>query len=212
MKKIGLIGYGELGQQVFNFLAHYYNNNTEYFYFDDDKDSYSLTNCFSFCDYKLDDFADLTFFVCLGYKHLRLKVNIIKDLQKLNRSVLSFIHSTVYKDSTIKMGHGSIIYPGCIIDKDVVIKDGVLINNSVTLSHNCVISDGCYISPGVVISGKVIIGENTFIGSGSIVSNNITIGSDCIIGVGSVITKNIPNNSSVIGNPMKYLSKPLNLL
>ena len=66
-----------------------------------------------------------------------------------------------------------------------------------------------YLSPGVVLSGNVSVGADTFIGSGVIVSNGISIGSNSVIGIGSVITQDVPDNSTVIGNPMKFLKTNL---
>ena len=100
----------------------------------------------------------------------------------------------------------------CFFDDLIFVEAGVLINNSVTVSHNSTIGACSYISPGVIISGNVQIGSACFIGTGSLISNGITIGNNSTIGIGSVITHNIPPNSNILGNPAKFLNKPLKLL
>lgn len=53
----------------------------------------------------------------------------------------------------------------------------------------------------------VIIENNVFVGAGSIILPGVHIGKNCIIGAGSVISKNIPENSVVVGNPCRIISK-----
>mgnify|MGYP002638231271 CR=1 FL=1 len=53
--------------------------------------------------------------------------------------------------------------------------------------------------------GRVKIGDNVFIGVNSIILPNIKIGNNVIIGAGTIVSKSIPDNSVVVGNPMKII-------
>lgn len=53
--------------------------------------------------------------------------------------------------------------------------------------------------------GKVKIGDNVFIGINTIILPNVKIGNNVIVGAGTVVSKNIPDNSVVVGNPMKIV-------
>jgi sugar O-acyltransferase (sialic acid O-acetyltransferase NeuD family) len=208
MKRIGLIGYGELGQQVEKFIIHKYIK-PEIFYFDDYLHKKKNKNSFTFGSYTQSRFSGLLFFVCLGYKHLNEKKEIIKKLTAKGRNLPSLVHDTAYISPDAKVGKGSIIYPMSNIDKNTIIGSGVIVNNSSVISHDNKIGDCCYISPGVVTSGFVRINDCCFIGSGAVISNNVTISKGCTIGAGTVVAKNVSAGKSAVGNPMKILNKKL---
>ncbi|MBL4715023.1 MAG: acetyltransferase [Bacteroidia bacterium] len=208
---IGLIGYGELGKQICN-LIQLANQVSETHIFDDILHNNGDKNVLPFSSYINEEYKDLDFYVCLGYKHLIKKSEIISSLNEKNRSIPSFIHPSCHIDPSSEIGDGTIVYPMCNIDKEVIIGKGTLLNNSVTISHNCSIGDFCFLAPGVVISGFAQVNHETFLGSSSVVSNNIKIGQRVCVGIGSVVTSDINDGSSVIGNPMHILNKPLELI
>ena len=210
-RKAGIIGYGELGKQIHDFLS-VSDSNYDFYFFDDEHLKTKGKHALPFNDFKKQDFRDFDFFIGLGYKHLSIKPEIINELLRLKRNLPSFIHPSCFFNSSAKIGPGTVIYPMCNIDKGVKIGNGVLLNNTVTLSHDTVIGDACFLSPGVTASGNVSIGEGAFIGAGSVISNGINIGKNVQIGIGSVVNSNIPDNCSAIGNPLRLLGKRINIL
>jgi sugar O-acyltransferase (sialic acid O-acetyltransferase NeuD family) len=204
------LGYGELGRQIQAFLEEEDNEKINACFFDDliFDDSKEIRSYDSFTEY----IQDYEWIVSLGYKHLMEKQRVINILLSKNAKLVTLKHSSSYISKKAQIKDGVIIYPMCNIDKEVIVEAGVLINNSVTVSHNSTIGACSYISPGVIISGNVQIGSACFIGTGSLISNGITIGNNSTIGIGSVITHNIPPNSNILGNPAKFLNKPLKLL
>ena len=198
--KIGIIGYGELGQQLENFLIEI-EPNIKIVSFDDSNSNFSLASY-------AKDINSYIWLIALGYKHLKLKLEIIDKINSQGGKFKSIIHESSYISKQANLHDGVICYPMCNIDKGVEIKNSTLLNNSVVVSHDVIIEEACYISPGVIISGNVYIKKGSFIGSGSVISNGITIGEFSKIGIGSVITKNVPDHSYVIGNPQKELSNP----
>lgn len=205
-----MIGYGELGKQYVSFLSETYHS--AFFLFDDVAAEHKASGAFAFNHYQDEAYRDTDFYVSLGYKHLEAKHRILKELQQKSRRIPSFIHASCFVNRTARIHDAAFIYPMCNIDQNVTVGLGSLINNSVTLSHDTSIGNCCYLSPGVIASGHVSIGDYSFVGSGTIISNGVSIGSHVKIGIGSVITKDIPDNTSVIGNPMKIVSKPLTIL
>lgn len=210
--KIALIGYSDLGRYIREMLLEAYDLSAEDFiYFDDHAFENSVQGSYPFTDYMNDKFSKLDFYVCLGYKHLKIKNTIISQLVGAKRNVPNFIHSSSYVHPSVTIGAGSFIYPGCNIDRNTVIGRGVWIANGDIIAHDCKIGDCCWFGASVTLSGKVTIAENNFIGSGTVISNDVLIGSGNIIGLGTVVTKNLSDNLSVIGNPMRILDKPLTL-
>jgi len=202
--KIAFIGYGDLGRQIHT-LIQQTGSVEETVFFDDDLYQKKQANAFPFEAYGKELYKNYSFIVSLGYQHLPKKNKVIKSLDDLGRTLHSFIHPSCFVSPSAIIENGAIAYPMCNIDKEVKIGKGVILNNSVTISHNAIVGNCCYFSPGVVLSGNVTIGENTFVGAGAIVANNITIGKNVIIGIGTVVTQDVPGNSSVIGNPMKFV-------
>jgi UDP-3-O-[3-hydroxymyristoyl] glucosamine N-acyltransferase len=54
-------------------------------------------------------------------------------------------------NSSAKIKQGSVIYPGCIIDKNVTIGRNVLLNLGVTVAHDTSIGDNSFLAPRVAI-------------------------------------------------------------
>ena len=204
----GFVGFGELGRQVDLLLTEYEGPRESKFFDDrmverDVQGALPLDSCFD------DEFRDCSFYVCLGYKHLARKAEIILRLLELGRRLPSFVHPSVYLSSSASVGAGTLVYPMCNVDKECVIGRGVVLNNSVVVSHNTAIGDCCYLAPGVVLSGFVTVGDRTFIGSGSVVSDRVSIGENVTVGIGTVVTRDVRSSTSVIGNPMRLLQRDL---
>ncbi len=212
-RKIGIIGYGVMGQHIETFLIEQEGNDVlDIYYFDDFLYNNGKKNAFKFNDYDSAKFIDLSFYIGLGYRHLVLRKEISEKILYNNSQLPSFVHRTSYINPTAKISHGAFIYPMCNIDHMVRIEAGVIVNNSSMVGHNSVIGGFTYIAGNIAICGNVKIGEYCFLGTGTLISNNITIGDNVKIGIGSNVTKNIQPNLSVVGNPLKILDKDLKVI
>jgi len=90
------------------------------------------------------------------------------------------------------IGHfGSIIInPGAVIGKNFSISAGTLIGNAQGKR-----------------AGIPSIGDNVFMGRNSIVIGGVRIGNDVLIAPGAFVNFDVPDNSIVIGNPGRIISK-----
>lgn len=209
---LAIIGYGALGRYIEDMITEARpTERGEIVYFDDRSHEAGAERAQPFAAHASEEFGGFDFYVCLGYKHLRLKQQIITRLLELGRRVPSFVHPTAYVHPSVRLGSGSMVYPGCSVDRNTTIGNGVWLANADVVAHDCAIGDCCWFGASVTLSGMVTVAARTFIGSGSTVSNNIEIGSDVIIGLGTVVTKPVGDNLSVIGNPMRILDRPLEL-
>ena len=51
------------------------------------------------------------------------------------------------------------------------------------------------------------IGDNVSVYAGAIIVGGVNIGNDVTIGAGAVVVKDVPDNSLVVGNPMRIIGK-----
>lgn len=84
----------------------------------------------------------------------------------------------------------------------------------IVINGSAIIGDNCTIYHGVTVGsvrgpkgGAPHIGNNVVIASGAKVIGNITIGNNVMIGSGAIVVTDIPDNSVVVGNPGKVISK-----
>ncbi len=210
--RIGIIGFGKLGQMALTELIEKGISYDDIVVFDDlfqtiDKKFY----VYPFNEYKNKQFSDFQFFTAIGYKHLAAKTEIIEWLTDHNRKLFSIISEESFKHNTSQIQSGCFIFPFVNIDQKVLIQKGCVLHNSVVVSHDSTVGESCYISPGVIICGNVTIGKNVFIGAGTVISNDSIIGDNCVIGMCSSFHGELPENSHYIGNPGRILNTKLNI-
>ena len=210
MRTAAIIGHGELGRQVEDMVLAQRRPDKIYF-FDDNQHAGRGENTFPFDAFQDSRFSEADFYVALGYRHLVRKIQIINQLIDLQRNLPNLVHPTCHIAPDFRVGVGCILYPMCNVDVGVSIGNGVLLNNSAVVSHQCKIGNAVYISPGVVLCGRARVGNATFLGAGALVADGISIGSQACVAIGTVVAKDVHENASVIGNPMRFLLRPLRL-
>lgn len=128
--------------------------------------------------------------------------HILKNkLTELGGELASIISPDARIAAYAKTGAGVSILTGSVIENDVELGEGVLVNLKASVCHESFIGNYVEISPGAIITGNCTIGDFTFIGAGAVVSPKVKIGKNVIIGAGAVVTRNIEDNSVAVGVP-----------
>lgn len=85
---------------------------------------------------------------------------------------------------------------------------------TLVISANAIIGSNCNIAHNVTVGaargkreGAPQIGNEVWIGTGSVIVGKITVGDNVLIAPNSFVNFDVPNNSVVIGNPGKIISK-----
>jgi sugar O-acyltransferase (sialic acid O-acetyltransferase NeuD family) len=143
-------------------------------------------------------------FVSIGHTNIRQKVQL-KLETLLDTRPINVIHKTANISSIATLGQGVMLGANCVVNPLARIEDGVICNTNSVIEHECTVGRYSLIGPGAVLSGNVSVGENSLIGSGSVIRKGIKIGKNVVVGAGSVIVKDIPDNSTVVGNPQRFI-------
>jgi sugar O-acyltransferase (sialic acid O-acetyltransferase NeuD family) len=152
-------------------------------------------------DTSLIESFDADFFVAIGNGAVRKR--IFEAVKKKGKKLPVLIHPAAIVAESVKIGEGTAVMAGAVINPDAVIGEGSIINTSASVDHDCVIGAFNHISVGSHIAGSVVTGENVWIGAGATVSNNITICSNVLMGAGAVAVKNITEEGTYIGVPAR---------
>lgn len=144
---------------------------------------------------------DCDVFVAIGNATVRSKLlgNIPEE------QIATLIHPRAVIARDTKIGKGSVVMAGCVVNAGSVIGRGCIINTGATVDHDCVIGDYAHVSVGTHLAGTVTIGEETWIGAGAVVSNNLTVAPGCTVGAGAVVIKDITEKGTYVGVPARKI-------
>jgi sugar O-acyltransferase (sialic acid O-acetyltransferase NeuD family) len=133
------------------------------------------------------------------------KIREIISKQYSLESFISLFHPKSIIAKNTKIGVGSVVMAGVIINNNVDVGNHCILNTGAVIEHDCIIDDFVHISPNSTICGNVKIGKGAWVGAGATIIQGIRIGDYSTIGAGAVIINDIPNNATVVGNPGKII-------
>jgi sugar O-acyltransferase (sialic acid O-acetyltransferase NeuD family) len=208
MKKLAIIGSGDLGQQIAWHAATDKKYDVVGFY-DDFAVKGLVRNeipVLGKIEDVVSDFGRGVFdelLLAIGYKHFNERMRIFNDLKK-DVPFGRLIHSSAFVDSSASIGQGAIVYPGCVLDMKSQLEDNVLLNAGVVISHDSIVGAHSFISPGVKVAGFVRVGNCVSLGIGTCVVDNLQIVDFVRTGAGAVVTENLTEPGLYLGVPARY--------
>lgn len=116
------------------------------------------------------------------------------------------IHPSAIISDTVRLGAGSFVNAGAVINCDTTIKTHVVINTGAVIEHDCNISDFAFIGPKATLAGVVQIGEGAFVAMGSNVIQGLSVGRYTTIAAGATLVDNAKKLSIYMGLPAKKIS------
>lgn len=208
MKTLGIIGAGQLGQQI----AHYALSDKHYdavVFFDDFSDEKEVnaisvlgkTNAIK-AAFQSQQFDELL--IGIGYKHLAVRKEMFDRFSE-QIPFGTLVHSSTCIDSSASIESGCVIYPGCIIDAKVLICANTILNIGCTIAHDTIVGKHSFLSPRVAVAGFVTIEEQCIIGINSTIIDTITITNNTQLGGGTVVIQSIHTSGLYVGNPAKFI-------
>lgn len=124
-------------------------------------------------------------FVTVGYIQINNnRKKLYHRLINLGFEVPKIISPYAYLSKTAKVGNGSIIHHGVIINSLAEIGENCIINSKSLIEHGVKIGNHTHVSTSCIVNGDTMIGEECFLGSNSVIRNNIKISNKTFIKMG----------------------------
>jgi sugar O-acyltransferase (sialic acid O-acetyltransferase NeuD family) len=117
----------------------------------------------------------------------------------------SAIHPRASIGRGVKIGPGSVVMAGCVVNADAYLGGQVIINTGATVDHDCRIEDAVHIAPGCHLCGGVSVGQGSLLGAGTTVTPGVKIGCKVIVGAGSTVIRDVADEARVSGSPARPL-------
>jgi UDP-perosamine 4-acetyltransferase len=140
-----------------------------------------------------------------GIKDQRHRQDLFEQVKLQGFDIIKTIHPNSYISPSAKLGQGSTIMGGVIVNACTYVGDNVIINSGAIVEHDCFIDNHVHIASGARLAGGVSVRERTLIGLGASIREGINIGSDVIIGAGAVVICDIPSDSTYVGVPARKI-------
>ncbi len=205
-KTIYIVGAGSVGGHIASNKELYNFGSYDVIFVDDDPKKWNTV----FCNYPvvgaIDKLLELQSptIVIVGIAFPRLKLEIIEKLRRNANLVFpSLVSSKSWISNDVKIGEGTIIYPGVSVNYGSKIRDFVVINMNCSLGHHVELGDYSSLSPGVNLGGHTLIGKYTLMGIGSCTLQGVRIGERVIIGGQCMVTKDVDNDLTMVGIPAR---------
>ncbi|MEQ1656533.1 MAG: acetyltransferase [Nitrospira sp.] len=143
--------------------------------------------------------------VALGDNYRRKLV--FEEVERMGFRFVSAIHPSAVIGSRVRIGAGTLVVAGVVVNVDAEIGENVIVNTGATIDHDCRIAAHVHLSPGVHLAGRVSIGEASHLGIGAVVLPNVSVGKHCIVGAGAVVRENLPDKIVAVGNPARIIKQ-----
>lgn len=142
----------------------------------------------------------------IGVGQVDIKNNrreIHQRLVRLGFDLPTLISPDAIVASDVKLGQGSVVIEGAIIQPGTVIGHCAIINTGVCIDHDCRLGDFVHMAPGTVLSGGVEVGDDVMICTGAVVIQCRKICSQCLIGAGATVVDDLTQPGKYLGTPAR---------
>lgn len=209
MKKLAIIGSGDLARLIAYHVAA--TGSYEVVgYFNDYEPAGKMVDGYPILG-TTDDVLPLFaqgLFQCLlmgiGYKHFAVRQHLFERFEP-QVPFGSFVHPSAYVDPSARLGAGSVVLPGCVLDRNVTIGKNVLLNTAVTIAHDSAIQNHTFLSPRVAIAGFTTVGECCNIGINTTIIDNVSLAPRIQTGGGAVVCHSLVEPGLYVGVPAKRI-------
>jgi len=205
LKRLAIIGSGDLGQLIAHHAPQCGNYNVIGF-FDDFAKLGTLVKEIKVLGkveeveslFKAGVFDELM--IGIGYNHMHFRKDIFnRFVGKIPFATL--IHSNAYIDHSVKVEQGCFVLPGCTVDAHAQLEANVLLNTGTVIAHDTIVGAHSFCAPATALAGKTRIGQCCIIGLNSTIIDNLVICDFTRVAAGAVVTQSIQQAGMYAGVP-----------
>ncbi len=143
--------------------------------------------------------------IAIGDNWTRMNMYMEMTAIAPNFTFIKAIHPSAIIGKNVRVGSGTCIMAGVIINSDASIGKQCIINTKSSVGHDVVIKNFASVAPGVSIGGDVKIGKCSAISIGANIVEKVEIGKHTVIGAGALVNKSIKSNKVAYGIPAKAI-------
>ncbi len=125
---------------------------------------------------------------------------------ELSLNWITVVHPFSYVDPSAKLGRGTIVCAGSIVQASATIGSHVIINTKASVDHHAYVGDFSHIAVAH-LAGGASLEEGGFLGLHSTVLPGVNVGAWTTVGAGAVVTTDISANITVIGTPARPVKR-----
>lgn len=113
--------------------------------------------------------------IAVGYSQLAARWNAWQRVLAAGYSAPALVHPRAYVARSAKVGAGTMVMAGALVDVRATIGDIGVIWPGACVSHDCAVRDNCFISPNATLCGFVELGAHSFVGAGAAVADHCSV-------------------------------------
>jgi sugar O-acyltransferase (sialic acid O-acetyltransferase NeuD family) len=127
------------------------------------------------------------------------RMRLYQQVTQLGFQLPIIIAPTAHVSRHAKVGAGTIIMHGAIVNTGANVGNNCIINNRALIEHDASVADHCHISTGTILNGNVTVGAGSFIGSGSVIKEGVKVGKSCLVGMGLTVRHSLNDDGHFTG-------------
>ena len=128
----------------------------------------------------------------VGYNDLKARWAVTQKASRSGYRLPALIHPRAYVRSAEKVGAGTVIMAGALIDSNTSIEENVVIWPGVVVNHDNRVGANTFLSPNCTLCGFVTIGRSCFVGAGATIVDHVTVPDESFIKAGAVYKEKKP--------------------
>ncbi|MGE8451211.1 MAG: acetyltransferase [Pseudomonadales bacterium] len=134
-----------------------------------------------------------------------IRYSKLLELEAAGASICSLVHPAATVSRYAVLERGTLVFAQAVINADVRIGLGSILNTGCSVDHDCVLGTAVHISPGARLAGGVTVGDLSWVGIGASVRQLVRIGSQVVVGAGAAVTTDVADALTVVGVPARAL-------
>lgn len=125
-------------------------------------------------------------------------------------STPAYVHKSAIVSPAARLGHGAIVCPYTIVNRDAAMADGSVANVHCSVGHNATVGECSVLSPYAALNGFAAVGARCFLGTRATIYPRVRIGDDCIVDTHAGVRANA-GDRQLISSRGTYQVSPLRL-